>query len=155
MKTSAGILIYRRRETGLEVLLAHLGGPIWAGKDEAAWTVFKGEIEPGEQPLEAAKREFREETSLEPPTDDYLELPPVQSTNNKTNLIWAVEADYNPARIVCNTFRMEWPPKSGKIGEWPENDRAEWFKLDTARRKLHGNMGVLVDHLEAALASNL
>ncbi|HSH55217.1 MAG TPA: NUDIX domain-containing protein [Candidatus Limnocylindrales bacterium] len=148
MKPSAGILIYRKREGQLEVLIAHHGGPIWTKKDDGAWSIFKGLLEPGEDPLAAAKREFSEETGKNAPHGTLLELEPVHRTDGKVIYAWAAEADYDQESIVCNTFQMEWPPKSGRIGEWPENDRAEWFDLETARRKLHSGQSAFIDQLE-------
>ncbi len=148
-KTSAGLLIFRRSNGRLEVLLAHHGGPLWAHKDEGAWSIVKGQLEADESPIEAAKREFAEETGHQPPEGTYIELTPLHHTDGRTIYAWAVEADYDPDTIVSNTFRMEWPRGSGRWGEWPENDRAEWFDTDTARQKLHSGQAAFIDQLEA------
>jgi len=145
-KTSAGLLMYRRRGKALEVLLAHPGGPFWAKKDMGAWTIPKGELSPGEDAIAAAQREFEEETGLrlEGP---FTPLTPIKQAGGKIVQAWAVEGDCDPSAIKSNTFAMEWPPKSGRQQEFPEIDRAAWFRLDEAREKiLKGQMG-LVDEL--------
>ena len=130
-KTSAGILLFRRRPGGVEVLLVHPGGPFWAKKDEGAWSIPKGEAEPGEDLLAVARREFREETgaALE---GAVLDLGGVKQKGGKTVVAWAAEGDFDPASLTSNTFAMEWPPRSGKRAEFPEVDRAAWFDLATA-----------------------
>ncbi len=147
MKASAGLLIYRHRARAVEVLLAHPGGPLWAKKDAAAWSIFKGELDADEEPLEAAKREFEEETSQPAPTGELMELTPIKRSDGKTIYAWAVEADYDPATIISNTFSMEWPPHSGKQAEFPENDRAEWFDVETAKTKLHSGQEAFITEL--------
>jgi predicted NUDIX family NTP pyrophosphohydrolase len=135
-KISAGLLIYRRREGDLEVLLAHPGGPFAAKKDEGTWTIPKGEIEGAEDFLERARIEFREELGAEPPPGPYVELGAVKQKGGKTVHAWACEGDFTgPAR--SNTFRMEWPPRSGQMQEFPEIDCAEWFTLPVARTKIN------------------
>jgi predicted NUDIX family NTP pyrophosphohydrolase len=150
-KFSAGILVYRRRDGQLEVLLAHHGGPFWAKKDLGAWSIIKGEYEQDEEPFGAAKREFKEETSHQPPEGEYLELGEFKRKDGKTIQAWAVEADFDPKTIKSNTFKMEWPPKSGQMQEFPENDRAEWFNLKTAATKLNTGQSIFLERLAEKL----
>lgn len=149
-KLSAGILLYRLRDGQVEVLLIHPGGPLWANKDEAAWSVPKGEYEPGEDPLTAAVREFREETGfdLEGP---YAPLHPVKQGSGKVLSVWAVRGDADASAMRSNTFTLEWPPKSGRYREFPEADRAAWFDLAMARLKLLPGQRPLLDQLEHLL----
>lgn len=148
-RRSAGLLPYRRRGGELEVFLVHPGGPFWARKDEGAWSIAKGEI--GEEaPLAAAKREFAEETGLAI-DGRFVPLRPVRQAGGKQVEAWAVEAELDPARIVSNRFTMEWPPKSGRTQEFPEVDRAAWFPLAEARRKILAGQLPLLDQLEASL----
>jgi predicted NUDIX family NTP pyrophosphohydrolase len=135
-KKSAGLLMYRVREGKLEVLLVHLGGPFWAKKDAGAWFVPKGEVEPGEDELDAARREFKEETGLDP-SDDLQPLGSVKHKSGKTVTAWAFEGDCDPAALKSNTFTIEWPPRSGKQREFPEIDRAAFFTIEAARAKIH------------------
>lgn len=134
-RRSAGILLHRRREERLEVLLVHPGGPFWANRDEGAWTIPKGEYDEGEDALDAARREFTEETgfAVEGP---FRELAPVRQRSGKVVRAWAVEGDCDVAAIRSNTFSMEWPPRSGRTAEFPEVDRGQWFTLDEARAKI-------------------
>ena len=134
-KRSAGILLYRRNRGELQVFLAHPGGPYWARKDLGAWTIPKGEIDEGEDPLAAAKREFAEEIGVAP-RGEFRALKPIRQKSGKTVLAWAVEGDCDPAAVRSNVFSMEWPPKSGKQEEFPEVDRAEWFGIEEARKRL-------------------
>lgn len=149
MKHSAGLLLHRVRDGGREVLLVHPGGPFWARRDDAAWSIPKGEFDPGEDPLAAARREFLEETGALP----VAEAVPlgVRKGSGKLIHVWAVEGDCDASAITSNAFVMEWPPRSGNMRSFPEVDRAAWFDLDTARRKLHGNQTAFIDDLEAAL----
>jgi len=150
-KLSAGLLVYRVREKAVEVFLVHPGGPFWAKKDDGAWSVPKGEYTAEEDPLEAAKREFKEETGFTPPAGKFIPLQPIKQPSGKVVSVWAVEGDFDAGKINSNLFSMEWPPKSGKQQEFPEVDRAEWFKLDEARNKiLKGQTGFL-DELSALL----
>ncbi len=128
---SAGLLVYRQnRESGvLEVLLGHMGGPYWSGKDERAWSIFKGEVEPGEDAHAAARREFMEETGAQPPDGEMLELGSVKQRAGKTVIVWAVAGDFDPDGLRSNSFEMEWPPRSGRMQQFPEIDRAGWFEV--------------------------
>jgi len=146
-KTSAGILLYRRRGV-LEVFLLHPGGPFWAKKDLGAWTIPKGEIAEGEQPLEAAIREFREETGFEA-AGDFRPLKPLRQLSGKTIVAWAVEGDVDPEKLRSNSFSMEWPPKSGRQQDFPESDRAGWFAIDEARAKIIKGQVPFLDELAA------
>src|SRR5688572_26325066 len=129
-KQSAGLLLFRRGTAGLEVLLVHPGGPLWARKDEGAWSIPKGEIGQDEDVLAAARREVAEETGATPP-GPFIALSPVRQTGGKIVHVWAVESDFDPAFLTSNLFEMEWPPRSGKIRSFPEVDRAAWFDLET------------------------
>ena len=141
--TSAGILLYRYRDAGLEVFLVHPGGPFWAKKDQAAWSIPKGEISGDEDPLRAAKREFEEETGIRV-EGPFTDLGALRQSGNKTVSAYAAEGDCDPKGISSNTFEMEWPPNSGRKQRFPEVDRAVWFPLETAREKLHkGQVGFL------------
>jgi len=134
-RRSAGILLYRRRQGGIEVLLVHPGGPFWANKDAGAWSIPKGEYAPDEDPLTAAKREFAEETGtrLE---GEVVALGSFRQSSAKIVDAWAIEGDFDPATLKSNTFTLEWPPRSGKMREVPEVDRAAWFAPEEAARKL-------------------
>lgn len=151
-KQSAGLLLYRRRPA-IEVFLVHPGGPYWAKKDEGAWSIPKGEFEEGDDPLEAARRELREETgfSIE---GDLARLDPVKQPGGKTVNAWMVEADMDPDELVSNTFQMEWPPRSGRIRQFPEVDRAAWFSLDEARMRILKGQVPLIDQLEVRVSEN-
>ena len=135
-RRSAGILLFRKRGGELEVLLMHPGGPFWRGKDLGAWSVPKGEVQPAEDPLAAARREFLEETGS-PVDGEFLPLTPVIQRGGKAVLAWAVEGDLDPSGLRSNSFSMEWPPKSGLMREFPEVDRAEWLPLETARARIN------------------
>ena len=149
-KHSAGILLYRRRQGRVEIFLVHPGGPFWRKRDDAAWSVPKGEYEPPEVPLDAAKREVAEETGLAL-DGRFMELAPVKQSSGKIVSVWALEGDADPAAIRSNSFTLEWPPRSGKTQDFPEIDRAAWFDLETARRKIHkGQIGFL-DQLASRL----
>ena len=150
-RTSAGILLWRSREGRLEVLLAHQGGPLWVKKDIGHWTIPKGEVEPGEELVAVARREFAEETGREAPDDPLLELGQITQKSGKLVLGWAVEGDLDPSTAVSNTFEMEWPPRSGKRQEFPEIDRAGWFPLAQARVKLIEAQTAFLDRLEERL----
>lgn len=147
-KRSAGILLFRGTGPDLEVLLGHMGGPFWAAKDERAWTVPKGEYEPDETPVAAARREFQEELGLPPPDGELLPLDSVRQSGGKLVTVWALAGDLDPERVTPGTFTMEWPKGSGRIQEFPELDRAAWFDLDTARRKIVAAQEPFLDGLE-------
>ena len=150
-KTSAGLLLFRRETGTIELLLAHPGGPFWARKDEGAWTVPKGEVEPGEEFLGAARREFTEEMGRAPPAGEPLSLGAFTQPSRKVVWIFAQEGEFDAADIVSASFEMEWPPKSGRTERFPEVDRAEWFDVATARRKLLRGQAPIVDALLEAI----
>jgi predicted NUDIX family NTP pyrophosphohydrolase len=133
-KISAGVLLYRRRPAGVEVLLAHPGGPFWAKKDLGAWSIPKGLVNEGEDWLAAAKREFQEETGMAI-EGDFVELGAFKQPGGKTVVAFACEGDFDPASLASNTFSMEWPPHSRRTAEFPEVDRAAWCSLDEAMDK--------------------
>lgn len=135
-KRSAGILLYRRRNGALEVLIAHMGGPFWQRRDEGAWSVPKGEYDDAEEPIAAARREFTEELGLPAPTGSYEDLGEVKQSGGKLVRIWAVEGDLDPTAVVPGTFELEWPRGSGRMQAFPEVDRVEWCALDVAQVKL-------------------
>ena len=150
MKKSAGLLMYRRAGGKLQVLLAHPGGPFWRAKDDGAWTLPKGEYEAPEEPLDAARREFTEETGFEA-SPAFLPLGEVVQKSGKRILAWAFAGEFDPARQRCNTFEMEWPPRSGRRQSYPEIDRVAWFTLEDARRKMNAAQVPLLERLEDAL----
>ena len=152
-RLSAGILLFREREGHLEVLLGHPGGPFFAKKDEGSWSVLKGEADPGEELPAVARREFAEETGQEPPDGTMLELGEVRQRGGKTVLAWALVGDLDPAEARSNTFEMEWPPRSGRTGEFPEIDRVGWFDLETARGKILPAQASFLDRLERAVGT--
>jgi len=152
-RTSAGLLMYRKREGILEVLLVHPGGPFWRNKDAGAWSIPKGEMADDEDLLEAARREFEEETGCRP-SGSFIPLSPVKQKSGKTVHAWAVEGEIDPASMKSNTFTMEWPPKSGKHAEFPEVDRAEYFDLPTAKQKINPAQASLLTELVQILAKN-
>jgi predicted NUDIX family NTP pyrophosphohydrolase len=151
-KKSAGLLLHREAFGTTELFLVHPGGPFWARKDDGAWSIPKGEFEEGEDPLEAAKREFREETGFVV-TGKFQPLPPLKQRSGKMVYAWMVKGDVDPARLKSNTFYTEWPRGSGKVREFPEVDRGEWFDLALARHKILQGQLPLLDQLEALLAS--
>ncbi len=145
---SAGVLLYRRRDDVLEVLLVHPGGPFWARKDDGAWSIPKGELEPGEPPADAARRELEEETGLR--IDGELRaLAPVRQAGGKVVHAFAAPGDCDPDAVRSNTFSMEWPPRSGRQKTFPEIDRAAWFGLEEAASKLNKGQVPLLDQLRA------
>ena len=150
-RRSAGILLYRRRGDGVELLLVHPGGPLWARRDAGAWSIPKGEYAEGEDPLAAALREFEEETGQWPPEAKMVALGEVRQRGGKVVSAWAAPGDLDPAAVTSNTFSMEWPPRSGRRREFPEVDRAGWFDPATAREKLLAAQAGLVDRLLTAL----
>ena len=146
-KTSAGLLLYRRVDGAIEVLLVHPGGPYWARKDEGAWSIPKGEYEPGEDPLEVARREFEEELGVAPPEGTTAALGEIRQSGGKIVSAWTQEGDLDVTDVRSNTFEMEWPPRSGRTQEFPEVDRAEWFSIDDAARKLNRGQLPFLDRL--------
>jgi predicted NUDIX family NTP pyrophosphohydrolase len=144
-KESAGILLYRRREGRLEVFLVHPGGPYWKNKDEGAWMIPKGEFE-DEDPLAAAKREFKEETGFEV-EGDFKSMEPIKQSGGKVVHAFALEGNLDPESIESNTFEMEWPPRSGKQQSFPEVDRAAWFTIEEGREKILKSQRPLLEEL--------
>jgi predicted NUDIX family NTP pyrophosphohydrolase len=151
-RQSAGILLFRRRSKKLEVFLAHPGGPFWAKKDAASWTIPKGEFESDEEPLAAAVREFQEETSF-PAKGEFIDLGLVKQKSGKLVYAWALEGDCDPAKLSSNTCEIEWPPRSGRTLEIPEVDRGAWFSLDEAREKIMTGQLPFIDALETKIGS--
>ncbi len=150
-KTSAGIVLYNRRNNGLRVFLIHPGGPFFAKKDDSVWSIPKGLIDPGEDPLTAALREFTEETGCSL-RGDFRPLAPITQKGGKTVLAWAGEGDCDAERITSNTFELEWPPHSGRMQTFPEVDRAGWFTAEEAKRKINPAQIALLDELVRILA---
>lgn len=150
---SAGLLVFRRTGGAVEVLIGHPGGPLWARRDDGAWSIPKGQYEPGETPEDAARREYGEELGLPAPAGECLDLGEARQKSGKIVTIWAVEGDVDPAVIVPGTFEMEWPPRSGRRGEFPEIDRVTWFGPQAAQVKLAAGQRVFVDRLLAALGA--
>jgi predicted NUDIX family NTP pyrophosphohydrolase len=149
--TSAGIAMYRRRGAALEVLLVHPGGPWWANKDAGAWSIPKGEFDPAEAPSEAARREFIEETGHDPGAN-LIPLAVVAQSRVKVVHAFAVEGDVDAAAIRSNTFELEWPPRSGRMQMFPEVDRAAWFTLEEARRRIVAGQRPILDALVTQIA---
>jgi predicted NUDIX family NTP pyrophosphohydrolase len=150
-KRSAGILLYRGRTGAPEVLLVHPGGPFWERKDQGAWSIPKGEYEEGEDPRACALREFEEELGGPPPADALTELGTTRLAGGKLVSAWAAEGDLDPASVVSNTFTLEWPPRSGVLREFPEVDRAEWFSLAEARRRINPAQVAFLERLREKL----
>lgn len=150
---SAGLLVYRwcAGSDGIEVLIGHMGGPFWAGRDAGAWTVPKGEYATGEPPVSAARREFTEEVGLPVPPGDLLDLGEVRQSGGKAVRVWAVEGDLDASKAVSNTFELEWPPRSGRVQVVPELDRLEWVRLDRARELLVPAQQDFLDRLAVAV----
>jgi len=153
-RTSGGILLWRRGTAGIEVLLAHPGGPFWAAKDAGHWTLPKGEVEPGETEEDVARREFHEETGHPAPDGDAIDLGEITQKSGKRVVAWGLEGDLDPATAVSNAYEMEWPPHSGLIVEFPEIDRVAWFGLDEARERLKEAQVPFVDRLADALGAS-
>jgi predicted NUDIX family NTP pyrophosphohydrolase len=149
---SAGLLLYRRGDSGLEVFLVHPGGPYWARKDEGAWSVPKGLVDAGEEELACARREFQEETGFTAPSSGAeLDLGTFRQPSGKRLHVWAIEGDLDPAQLNSNLFEMEWPPKSGRTVQFPEVDRGGWFDRAQALAKIvHGQRPIL-EHLYVGL----
>jgi predicted NUDIX family NTP pyrophosphohydrolase len=151
-KTSAALLLYRHGTDGLEVLIAHMGGPFWARKDAGAWSIPKGEYTDGEEPLAAAFREFAEEMGSPPPDGEVVPLGTVKQSGGKSVTTFAVEGDFDLAGFRSNTFELEWPRGSGRMQEFPEVDRAAWVSVEVAREKLVKGQVPVLDALLAHLA---
>lgn len=149
-KQSAGLLLYRFRSNELQVLLVHPGGPFFKKKDLGAWSIPKGEYEPSEDPLQAAIREFTEELGSAP-KGNFIPLSKIIQKGGKAVLAWMVEGDLDTSEISCNTFTMEWPPRSGKRQEFPEIDKAEWFTVSEAKSKILESQKPLLEELEGKL----
>jgi predicted NUDIX family NTP pyrophosphohydrolase len=146
MRTSAGILLYRKTNSYIEIFLVHPGGPFWKGKDKGAWSIPKGEFTKGEDPLTVAKREFNEETG-QSIDGDFIELKPIQQKGGKMVYAWAVEGDANAENIVSNTFKQEYPYKSGKWITIPEVDKAGWFGIEEAKEKMNAAQVEFIEEL--------
>ncbi|HTB96236.1 MAG TPA: NUDIX domain-containing protein [Terracidiphilus sp.] len=146
-KRSAGILLYRLRGGGIEVLLVHPGGPFWKAKDAGAWSIPKGEYDEGDDALEAARREYAEELGIAPGIGAMLPLGEVKLASGKIVMAWALEGDCDAGAARSNSFSMEWPPRSGKMQEFPEVDQAAWFSIAEAREKMHPAQGEFLDRL--------
>jgi len=149
---SAGLLLFRRSSAGLELFIAHPGGPFWKDRDIGAWTIPKGIVEAGENLLDAARREFEEETSIQP-TGPFIPLGSIRQKAGKTIHAWAFESDANPDTIVSNKMRTQWPRGSGRWIEFPEIDRCGWFDPASAKTKMNPAQAELIDRLEAALTA--
>jgi predicted NUDIX family NTP pyrophosphohydrolase len=152
-QVSVGMLIYRWRENILQVFLVHPGGPFWTNKDAGAWSIPKGVLEPGEDPVEGAQREFHEETGFRV-RGRLIPLGAVKAHAGKTIRAWAAEGDYDPGKVKSNLFSMEWPPRSGRQREFPEVDRAAWFGIEEAHEKIHRGQVPLLGELVGILSKN-
>jgi len=150
-RTSAGILLYRMGPAGPEVLLGHMGGPFWARKDDGGWSIPKGEYGPEEDPLAVARREFEEELGSPVPATALVPLGVLRVTSGKVLAVWAAQGDLDATAARSNTFELEWPPRSGRVQEFPEIDRAAWFRLDEAASKLVAGQVPFLDRLRAEL----
>ena len=145
IKQSAGLLVYRETDAGVEIFLVHPGGPFYAKKDDGVWSIPKGEFD-DEDPLTAARREFEEETGQKI-AGDFFALTPIKQKRGKIVYAWAVEADIDADAVKSNTFEMEWPPRSGKTARFPEIDRAAWFDPETAQQKINPAQAALIDEV--------
>jgi predicted NUDIX family NTP pyrophosphohydrolase len=150
---SAGLLLFRRDPDGVRVLLAHMGGPFWAGRDDAAWSIPKGELDGDEDAVAAARREFTEELGLPVPDGDWLSLGELRVSGGKVITAWALEADLDVDAVVPGMFDLEWPPRSGRLQQFPEVDRAAWLDLSTAQVKLVKGQLPFLDRLAQALSA--
>jgi predicted NUDIX family NTP pyrophosphohydrolase len=153
-RTSAGILLHRRGDTGREVLIGHMGGPFWARKDEAAWSLPKGEYGADEDAFDVALREFEEELGSPVPASEFVPLGEIRQSGGKVLTVWAAEGDLDADATNSNTFELEWPPRSGQVQEFPEIDRAAWVTVDVARAKLVKGQVPLLDRLLEVLAGS-
>jgi predicted NUDIX family NTP pyrophosphohydrolase len=152
-KKSAGLLMYRRRNGKLEIMLVHPGGPFWVKKDLGSWSIPKGEYTNEEDPLEVAKREFQEETSFKA-EGEFMALTPIKQPSGKLITIWTFEGDCDASKIKSNTFTMEWPPRSGKQQEFPEVDRAAWFTISVAKKKISKGQTGFIDEFYQIIVDN-
>jgi predicted NUDIX family NTP pyrophosphohydrolase len=150
-RRSAGIVLYRRSGRGLEVLLVHPGGPLWARRDQGAWSIPKGEYADDEEPAAAARREFAEELGSPAPAELAIDLGEVRQRGGKLVRAWGAPGDLDATEIHSNTFPLEWPPRSGRIRQFPEVDRAQWFALPEARERINPGQAPLLDRLEEAV----
>ncbi|MGA9857172.1 MAG: NUDIX domain-containing protein [Solirubrobacteraceae bacterium] len=153
-RRSAGLVLYRHRAGALEVLLVHPGGPVWARRDAGAWSIPKGEYADDEEPLAAARREFAEELGSPAPAvpdDELIDLGEIRQKSGKLVRAWAIPGDLDVSEIHSNTFEMQWPPRSGRMQEFPEVDRAQWFDLDGAREKINPAQAELLDRIVPGL----
>lgn len=150
-KRSAGLLVFRRVGVNVEVLLGHMGGPFWAGRDAGAWSVPKGEYEPDEDPAAAALREFEEELGMPVPAGELVELGTIRQSGGKVVTVWAIEGDLDPDQVVPGTFEMEWPKGSGRVREFPEVDRVAWLGLEDAGARIVAGQRTFLDRLSDAL----
>ena len=155
MTTSAGLVLFRLRAGTLEVLLGHMGGPFWARKDDGAWSIPKGELLDGEDPLAGARREFEEELGAAPPDGDVLELGENRQRSGKLVIAFAVQGDFDPEQIVPGEFELEWPPRSGRVQSFPEIDRVAWFDVPAARTKVVKGQVPLLETLAERVAAGL
>lgn len=146
-RLSAGLVMYRFVEGELQVLLVHPGGPYWRGKDMGAWSIPKGEYEASQHPFAAAVREFAEELGHSP-SGDFIALTPVRQSGGKEVTAWAFEGDFDPSTLCSNTFEIEWPPRSGQTQQFPEVDRAAWFDISEAKKRIVKGQTPLVEELE-------
>jgi predicted NUDIX family NTP pyrophosphohydrolase len=154
-RQSAGILLYRWGSGGVcEVLIGHMGGPFWAKKDAGAWSIPKGEHEPGEVPFEVARREFEEELGSPVPAEEFMALGEMRQPSGKVLTVWAAEGELDAAASRSNTFELEWPPRSGRVQEFPEIDRSAWVPVPQARIALVSGQVPFLDRLMAALATS-
>lgn len=151
-KKSAGILLYRLQNDIWEVLLVHPGGPFWTKKDLGAWSIPKGEFDENENPRDAAKREVEEETGMKV-QGDFIALTPVKQKSGKLIYAWAVQGNFDAAQIKSNTFEIEWPPKSGKKKSFPEVDKAAWFNIEEAKKKITEGQLPVINEIEMKLAA--
>lgn len=152
VSASAGIVLFRRRPAGVDVLLGHMGGPFWARRDEGAWSIPKGELDVDEEPLTAARREFSEELGSPAPDGPAIDLGEIRQSGGKRVRAWAIEGDLDVTAVVSGTFELEWPPRSGRTAVFPEIDRAAWFELGIARTKVVSAQAELFDRLARLLA---
>jgi predicted NUDIX family NTP pyrophosphohydrolase len=147
---SAGIVLYRIQNDRIEVFLVHPGGPYWSKKDDGAWSIPKGEFNESEEPLAAAKREFQEETGIKI-SGEFIQLNPIKQKAGKMVYAWAVEGDIDPAKVKSNSFEIEWPPRSGKMKSFPEIDKAAWFHVGDAQKKIIAAQSAFIKELESKI----